>query len=302
MEFEHLLESKENLSVSGDSVTPEQIVCAPSLPGSPPLTPSPKRRSHSPRGSAPISPIAIATSPHMLMRGVHLPPEIIALRLNENSALVNELRMRIESPQPPPPPPKKHPSAASPVITPIAPLPPQIYVKKGSSKCIECNIVFCRQDSYIAHKKHYCSARNLDDSNATGEKSSPPVSPSQASSANNPKPSLSYQQLICAACGVKFASLDNLTAHQMYYCAKRIELPQQQQQHVQQQKVEKCTKCKASHEPGAQCIINSSTAYKCPICEIVSPNSVEAKRHVETHGGIKAFRCAVCRYKGNTLR
>lgn len=148
-EFECLMESKENLSVSDDSVTPEQIVCAPSLPGSPPLTPSPKRRSNSPRaGSASISPIAIPTSP-LLMRS-QLPPEFLALRLTENPALVNELRMRLsagsvnnETSQPSVVV-KKTPVSPSPVLTPVAPLPPQIYVKKGSSKCIECNIVFVR--------------------------------------------------------------------------------------------------------------------------------------------------------------
>lgn len=320
MEFENLMESKENLSVSGDSVTPEQIVCAPSLPGSPPLTPSPKRRhSNSPRTvSASVSPIALPTSP-LLLRSPHMPSmpsDLLALRLSENPALVNELRMRLQNNSTG----NKHdtlhlnaflehsnkkqsnsaspiPSAPIPTAA-IPPIPPQIFVKKGSSKCKECNIVFCKQENYIAHKKHYCSARNLDD--GENAKGSPPLSP------NSQSPNqLSYQQLICGACGIKFTSLDNLNAHMMYYCPKRVDLQVHHQSTSSGTAVvvkEKCGKCKTVHEPGQTCPANNSNAYKCPICEVVSPNSTEARRHIETHGGIKAFRCSLCRYKGNTLR
>lgn len=56
------------------------------------------------------------------------------------------------------------------------------------------------------------------------------------------------------------------------------------------------------HEPGQPCTVAGHGAYKCPICEVISPNSTEARRHMDTHGGVKAFRCTICRYKGNTLR
>lgn len=38
---------------------------------------------------------------------------------------------------------------------------PQVLVKQGVSKCNECNIVFCKHENYVAHKKHYCSARQV---------------------------------------------------------------------------------------------------------------------------------------------
>lgn len=38
---------------------------------------------------------------------------------------------------------------------------PQVLVKQGVSKCNECNIVFCKHENYMAHKKHYCSARQV---------------------------------------------------------------------------------------------------------------------------------------------
>ena len=260
MEFDNLMEGKENLSVSGDSVTPEHIVCAPSLPGSPPLTPSPKRRSNSPRGSG----IAALTQQQQQLMRPLLPPEIAlrlstdpTLNLNLNllsqqnlaakqslelllrSATVNSVEL---SPKQPPISPLLG-SLSSPNANSGLPSSPQIFVKQGDSKCKECNIVFCKYENYIAHKKHYCSARNLEDGDNT--KVSPPISPQATSPSNaggatssgrsgSGGPSVSYQQLICAACGIKFTSLDNLTAHQMYYCPKRVDVP------VQVKKYENC--------------------------------------------------------------
>lgn len=286
MDFDSLMEGKENLSVSGDSITPEQIVCAPSLPGSPPLTPSPKRRSNSPRGgggsasgagsrsdrdgSVSISPLTLQQQQQLLMRP--LLPADIALRLSAadptlnlnlnilpNSQLLTkqgvELALRLSSTAnsnciDPTSKNLSHPQM-SPLLNSISPTnnvqvpvlsnAPQIFVKQGDSKCKECNIVFCKYENYLAHKKHYCSARNLDQ-DGENAKTSPPISP-QAASPSTPTggasmiggasrgssggPPVSYQQLICAACGIKFTSLDNLSAHQMYYCPKRgdVQMP-----------------------------------------------------------------------------
>lgn len=246
-----MTDGKDHLSNDSNSVTPEQIVCAPSLPGSPPLTPSPKR--NSPRGNLAGSPnslggmhsslhhaAAVAAHHHQTMLRPLLSADLAA-RLAEpthNSQLQNvELALRLSS------------SATSTATTVTnsntannadkqqtvlninkksssgALGQPQIFVKQGVSKCKECNIVFCKYENYLAHKKHYCSARNLDDKD--GSKPSPPPSPvpsNVAGGAPGTAPPLAYQQLICAACGIKFTSLDNLSAHQMYYCPKRIEI------------------------------------------------------------------------------
>uniref|UniRef100_A0A182SWP5 Zinc finger protein ush n=1 Tax=Anopheles maculatus TaxID=74869 RepID=A0A182SWP5_9DIPT len=380
LDFDSLMEGKENLSVSGDSLTPEQIVCAPSLPGSPPLTPSPKRRSNSPRGGGPpVSNAAavaaaaaaaaaavagqhslggpvggLSISPLTLQQQLMRPllPADIALRLsavgdpavnlnlnilpNAHSLLTKqgvELALRLSSsggsasdglakPQISPllnsisptgggggPTGVNSSGPAGPVLTPQT---PQIFVKQGDSKCKECNIVFCKYENYLAHKKHYCSARNQEDGELP--KVSPPISP-QALAGGAPSGaspaisagSVAYQQLICAACGIKFTSLDNLSAHQMYYCPKRIDatLPVSATPTAvvtSQPHKERCSKCKSMHEPGQPCTVAGHGAYKCPICEEISPNSTEARRHMDTHGGVKAFRCTICRYKGNTLR
>ncbi|RZC35255.1 zf-C2H2 6 domain containing protein, partial [Asbolus verrucosus] len=44
------------------------------------------------------------------------------------------------------------------------------------------------------------------------------------------------------------------------------------------------------------------SGWKCPCCEVVSPTASAAQRHMESHSGVKAYRCTICRYKGNTLR
>ncbi|XP_014607308.1 PREDICTED: zinc finger protein ush [Polistes canadensis] len=164
---------------------------------------------------------------------------------------------------------------------PPVPVPvPGVLVKHGVSRCKECNIVFCRHENFVAHKKHYCQARETTVSN-----SPPPPS--------TPSPPL--VQLICAACGIKFASMDNLVAHQAFYCPKR---PESQEHHS------RCTKCKAIIEAGSThtCSGGPTGGWRCPVCGAVSPTAGAAQRHMDAHQGVKAFRCTICRYKGNTLR
>lgn len=344
-----MMEGKENLSVAGSdsAATPEQIVCAPSLPGSPPLTPSPKRRSNSPRVSnhslSPNSQHAAIIRAIPSELSIHFPAAAAAAAaaglLDSKGRLpaallnhaANVMEVNAKKSQLTPPLMRLHHSpsptasaahtAALPAVVAAAPIPPQVFVKQGVSKCKECNIVFCKYENYVAHKKHYCSARNTDDPDGASPKLSPPpsmspqpVSPSLSiptsvvtptSAGRGPVPlNLPYQQLICAACGTKFTSLDNLGAHQMYYCSKRVELATNQsspQVAAAAALKEKCGKCKTNHDPSAHCP-SSSWGYKCPICDVVSTNSAESRRHMETHGGVKAFRCTICSYKGNTLR
>lgn len=86
--------------------------------------------------------------------------------------------------------------------------------------------------------------------------------------------------------------MDNLTAHQAYYCLKRNEL-----------EVRRCSKCRGIAEPGHQCSPSGNlTGWKCPCCDVVSSTASAAQRHMESHTGVKAYRCTICRYKGNTLR
>lgn len=271
MNIDVLIDGKENLSInSSDSVSPEQIVCAPSLPGSPPLTPSPKRNSMSPRGILTISPNPLSSSLHQnqpnsqsaILRplltneltarltdpilnahsSTHthlLDRQSLELALNIAPALSSVNNSMLSSKTTPPLTQASATNKKSSIsggsggsggisVSSASLVQPQIFVKQGVSKCKECNIVFCKYENYLAHKKHYCSARNLEDGIDGKTKPSPPTSPLANNIAGStPGTPLAYQQLICAACGIKFTSLDNLNAHQRYYCPKRIEIPAQ---------------------------------------------------------------------------
>lgn len=260
------MEGKENVSVNSDTATPEQIVCAPSLPGSPPLTPSPKRNSTSPRGILSTSPNSLLSShhhlqqQHMLLRpliaaelSAQLPQQVLSKQTLEQLALNISSVVSSGGTVNPVLSPKGNAASAAAAVAAAAAVninlvakkaaqnasataalggstssmpigQPQIFVKQGVSKCKECNIVFCKFENYLAHKKHYCSARNLDDGKDGKSKPSPPSSPLGSNMSGGTG---AYQQLICAACGIKFTSLDNLSAHQLYYCPKRIEIPVQ---------------------------------------------------------------------------
>lgn len=102
----------------------------------------------------------------------------------------------------------------------------QAFVKQGVSKCRECNIVFVKHENYLVHKSRYCSARSTDTNTDGKAVPSPPTSPLVNSATGSVSPNVvgTYRQLICAACGIKFTSLDNLQAHQTYYCPKRTEM------------------------------------------------------------------------------
>lgn len=297
----NLGDDHEKENIKHRSPTPEQIICAPSIHGSPPLTPSslrepspiqvvsPKRkhdhdssRSNSPRLPKLISKTGDSEKSQLSPesnKSVNTPFGIPAslhpllLRAGSMSLLPPELQLRLASGELP---------AISPSAT------PQVLVKQGVSKCKECNIVFCKHENYVIHKRHYCSAR-LQEDEMSKTSGSPPVSPR---SAGTTSPAGQYQQLICLACGIKFTSLDNLNAHQAYYCLKRADV-----------EVRRCSKCRAIAETGHHCVPSSSFAgWKCPCCDVVSATASAAQRHMDTHTGVKAYRCTICRYKGNTLR
>lgn len=234
------------------SATPEQIVCAPSLPGSP-GTPSPTQRSSSPCGEAsPKRKRRNSRGPTPKLPSVPTPPE------NCNpvvpaAIIPPALALRLAS------------------ELPINSVSPQVLVKQGVSKCKECNIVFCQYENYRVHKRHYCSSGG-------GEEC---VSPAPPETGLLPQ----YRQLICMACGIHFNSLDNLTTHQSFYCTKR-----------------ETRSPRSAPVEAPRPISGSEGGWKCPCCDVVSPTAAAAQRHMEAHGGIKAFRCTICRYRGNTLR
>lgn len=45
-----------------------------------------------------------------------------------------------------------------------------------------------------------------------------------------------------------------------------------------------------------------NNGWKCPCCDTFSPTMSSAQKHLETHSGIRAFKCVLCGYRGNTIR
>ena len=196
-------------------------------------------------------------------------------------------------------------------------------MKQGEARCNECNITFYKEENYLVHKKHYCAARgkSSDDDRASTSRSSPPPGVSRASvsppvrGVKSELPNASNVlsgktkpggQFVCTPCGIKFTSPDNLSAHQIYYCPKREGVATEE---GVTKGMWRCPRCRvvmletlqAAHQcasPGS----SSSHGWKCPCCPMLSPTAAAAQKHLETHAGIKAFRCTICGYRGNTLR
>lgn len=137
----------------------------------------------------------------------------------------------------------------------------------------------------------------------------PPVSDTDPCDSNPLAPVVQYY---CMACGIKYSSLDNLRAHQIYYCPKREVQPlalvpsYPGLQHTGSRTPThdfKCSKCKNAYPTDEllrqhPCMVQR----KCPYCDVYCPTLSAAQRHLVTHTGIKSFRCSLCGYKGHTLR
>ncbi|XP_071452399.1 zinc finger protein ush [Hetaerina americana] len=238
-----------------------------------------------------------------------LTPEL-ALRVFMSSAGLPEGLMPRAPPHLPPPQPPIPPPQQAPPPPPNA--TPQVLVKQGVSKCIECNIVFCRHENYLAHKRHYCAARLVEGSEegtpastpggpggatgvpgAPGAEASEHSTPEPSSSASPrampsspslppqqphgiappPPPTKTLLQFICVACGIKFTAFDNLQAHQMYYCLKRDQVAGPQ---------------KNAMAPGDVPPPVERVVRKCPKCKIsVTEEALLSGRHQcpATNGG-----------------
>lgn len=212
-------------------------------------------------------------------------------------------------------------------IDPLLALGEQVLVKQGTSRCRECNIVFYKHENYLAHKRHYCASRQQKLgrlSSPSGDEGSSSELVSRSPSANasaSPVPALPdvfgqrsagvqsppqpLYQFYCLACGIKFTSLSNLQAHQTYYCPKRDVLKGQVGVAAVKRPTEfSCARCRLSYptEDALKQHLCSAALRKCPYCDVFCPTQIAAQRHLVTHTGVRAFRCAECGYKGHTLR
>lgn len=137
-------------------------------------SPSPKRKleTENPRSCSPrVSRTTPKSNPDLersqtspetatnLVTAFGIPPALhpLLLRPGSLSLLSPELQIKVSSVE----------------IPAVPATAPQVLVKQGVSKCKECNIVFCKYENYVIHKKHYCSAR-LQDDDTSKSSASPP--------------------------------------------------------------------------------------------------------------------------------
>ena len=140
-------------------------------------------------------------------------------------------------------------------------------------------------------------------------------------------------QFYCIPCKIKFSSLDTLRAHKQFYCPARFEAPPSSSsgelttptRHRHTSRVyggvedgerqpgevagSSCTACGTrvtSPRSGHRCTATSAVAtpslYQCPHCDYAAQSDSRLVEHVRAHAPSRAFRCALCGYRGNTVR
>lgn len=194
-------------------------------------------------------------------------------------------------------------------------------VKQGTFRCKDCNIVFFKHENFLVHKSMYCASRRSSDLNNA---SSPSPEPPESDHAPNSSPDVTLDskpitgpaspnrsvtstpplsspppltqhhapvfQFFCVACGIRFTSLDTLHAHQAFYCLKRSAVSGQ----AKGGSAENGTATNGSDSKAVteeKCVRNSSGVAAAP-----------PVKSCHSHSNLQAFKCAICGYKGHTMR
>jgi len=138
-------------------------------------------------------------------------------------------------------------------------------------------------------------------------------------------------QFYCIPCKIKFSSLDTLRAHKQFYCPARFDAPSTsssgelststRHRHTSRDAERQaageltsagssCTACgtrvpspRSSHRcTGTAVVTSTPSLYQCPHCDYTAQSDSRLVEHVRAHAPSRAFRCALCGYRGNTVR
>lgn len=163
--------------------------------------------------------------------------------------------------------------------------------RNGLIHCADCGVAFQKRESYLVHRASYCSGRE-----STSERTSPKEEKSstsinaqerRSSPSNTPPQQLKYS---CRMCKTKFMSQDTLNAHQSFYCSAVYK------------NVGEASSSSEIPARVSESIKSDDLGWKCPCCAVISGTAMSAQKHLETHNNVRAFKCSMCGYKGNTLR
>ena len=138
-------------------------------------------------------------------------------------------------------------------------------------------------------------------------------------------------QFYCIPCKIKFSSLDTLRAHKQFYCPGRFDASASggscagelatSSRHRQRvaddgdrataepvQSAAICASCGSkvtASRSGHRCPAAATATparYQCPHCDYAAQSDSRLVEHVRAHAPSRAFRCALCGYRGNTVR
>ena len=146
-----------------------------------------------------------------------------------------------------------------------------------------------------------------------------------------------FLQFYCIPCKIKFSSIDNLSAHQHFYCPFNLEA-QGENRHEQQVSprtptesegptgshpdsgsgsetmdsdgaIHTCTECRHSYPSNRLLKLHFCKAasvhiplLRCPYCDFITQSDNRLVEHIKAHAPTKAYRCTICGYRGNTVR
>ena len=139
-------------------------------------------------------------------------------------------------------------------------------------------------------------------------------------------------QFYCIPCKIKFSNLDTLRAHKQFYCPARFDATPSgselatttRHRHATSRVYNgaeeserqagdlasaggSCAACGVtvtSSRSGHRCPAAASTSslFQCPHCDYAAQSDSRLVEHVRAHAPSRAFRCALCGYRGNTVR
>lgn len=115
-------------------------------------------------------------------------------------------------------------------------------------------------------------------------------------------------QFVCAACGIRFKSLDNLQAHQTYYCTKRAGGPVAHTIPIASSANSNSDAAlKMSHEENVAETYRSKRSNGTTSEKVVNGCNTNGIGNVKSRSSsnqqqVQSFQCSICGYKGHTLR
>lgn len=158
--------------------------------------------------------------------------------------------------------------------------------------CQKCGVKYSSLDNLTTHQTFYCNKRPLGTSSFTQESTNCSNHSSHNSNVPQTKPTTPNPVI-----GKLLAQ--PIEKNGFVKCGRcNLSIPEEQM-NLHRPVCPGQTICTTS---GTTPTSSVTSGWKCPCCDTYSPTMSAAQKHLETHTGIRAFKCVICGYRGNTLR